>query len=121
MTPVRHEVGRVEEFELNKCRIFEVEGRSIGVFRLDDGFYALNNVCPHMRAPICRGYVEGTYLPSAAGEFVFGMEASVLSCPWHAWEYDIRTGLPLFGIDRRRVRTYPVVVEDDRVLVEVPR
>ena len=42
-----------------------------------------------------------------------------LSCPWHGWEYDVRTGRSLCEPEKVRVRTYPARVEDGRVLVEL--
>lgn len=119
---MKHEVGPAADFPLGECRIVEVAGREIGIFNVDQAYYAVLNVCPHHHAPVCAGFVAGTYLPSAPGERVFGMAGRVLSCPWHFWEFDIVTGESVYGVDHRKLKTFPVTVtEDDRLLVEIGR
>jgi 3-phenylpropionate/trans-cinnamate dioxygenase ferredoxin subunit len=100
-------------------RIVEVGGRSIGVYNSAGRLYAVQNLCPHALAPICLANPSGTNLPSAPGVFEYGMEGLVLRCPWHGWEYDMRTGEALFGTDRRRLATFPVAVEDGQVVVSM--
>jgi len=115
---LKHRVGHVSEISDREARIVEVNGRSIGVFKVDDRLYAVKNVCPHKQAPLCRGTVGGTMLPSKPGEFDFGLEGQVLKCPWHGWEFDLATGACLFGVSGRRVKTYPVEVREGQVYVE---
>ena len=110
-------VGDVADFEPGDKVIVEIGGRSVGVFRTGDEFYAAQNMCPHALAPICLSNLSGTALPSEPGEWKYGMDGLVLRCPWHAWEFDIRTGEALSGTDRRRVATFPVKVEDGKVIV----
>jgi nitrite reductase (NADH) small subunit len=42
----------------------------------------------------------------------------VIACPWHGWEFDVRTGVSLWD-DHYRVRTYPAHVSNGRVLVDL--
>lgn len=117
---MRHRLGSVEEFDRRRLEIREAGGRSVGVFRDDDdSFYAVLNVCPHRGAPVCRGVLTGTMLPSAPGTFVPGLEGHVLRCPWHAWEYDVRSGESIGPVDRRNLTTYPVTVEGGVVYAEI--
>lgn len=95
-----------------------VDGRSIGVFNVHGSFYALKNSCIHDQAPVCLGTIGATYLPSAPGEYVRGMESQVLRCPWHGWEFDITTGRSLFDPNTRLV-SYPVTIEDGQLVVEI--
>lgn len=118
---MKYEVGTVDDFPNGECKIIDVGGRSVGIINLQDKYYAILNICPHMHAPICKGFVAGTYLPSNPGERVFGMKDRVLSCPWHFWEFDIVTGESLFGVDDRKLRTYPVEAAEDKVIVEIGR
>jgi nitrite reductase/ring-hydroxylating ferredoxin subunit len=53
------------------------------------------------------------------GEVVYESAGRVLQCPWHGWSYDVTSGRSLFDPDRVRVRTYPVRVEGDRVVVDL--
>ncbi|MGQ0574879.1 MAG: Rieske (2Fe-2S) protein [Pseudonocardia sp.] len=103
-------VGRVSDIPPGERKIVEVGGRTIGVFNVRGRFYALRNICPHQGAPLCQGSLGGTALPSRPGEFVWGREGEILSCPWHGWEFDVTTGRSVFNPHRTRVRTFEVSV-----------
>ena len=82
---------------------------------------AVRNWCPHKGAPLCKGPVTGTMLPSEPGAYKWGMEGAVIRCPWHGWEFDLRSGTTLFGTDRRKLIRYEVSVRDGRVLLGFKR
>lgn len=86
----------------------------IGVFNVRDTYYAVKNVCPHMGAPLCQGVVTGTTRPRPLPDGRPGMEwirdGEILKCPWHHWEFDLVTGHTVFP-SRNRVATYDVTVE----------
>jgi nitrite reductase (NADH) small subunit len=90
----------------------------VGIFNVGGEFYALKNICPHMGAPLCRGHITGTSEPAirsdGAREIRWVRDGEVISCPWHHWEFDIKTGATLFP-SRNRVRRYPVTVESPDV------
>ena len=109
-------VAKVGEIAPGERKIVEVAGRSIGVFNVHGTFVAVLNVCPHALAPVCRGRLGGTTLPSPPGEFRWGREGEILSCPWHGWEFDLLTGRALAD-RRRRLRLYPVTIEDNVVFI----
>ena len=83
----------------------------IGVFNVDGEFCALKNVCPHMGAPLCRGEItgagEGVIRADGVREVAWSREGEVITCPWHHWEFEIRTGRTIFP-SRNRVRCYQV-------------
>ena len=112
-------IGEIGEVPKGKALIKEVNGISVGVFYEDGKAYAVRNLCPHKQAPICKGSLCGTMLPSQPEEFVFGLEGKVLKCPWHGWEFDIQSGDALFGISQRKVKTYPVEIKDGMIYVEL--
>lgn len=115
---MEHKVGRVDELPQNDALVINVDGRPIGIRKVGDKVYAFRNLCPHKRAPLALGTVEGTMLPTShAGELCYGMEGQVLKCPWHGWEFSIETGECLFGVSDTRVKTYPVSVRDGEVYV----
>jgi 3-phenylpropionate/trans-cinnamate dioxygenase ferredoxin subunit len=116
---MKHRLGPLEGFPKGECKILEVGRSSIGVFRLeDDTVYVVKNRCPHQGAPICMGTFGGTLLPSSPDQFEFGLEGRVLHCPWHKWEFDISTGETVLGVDKARLVTYPVTIEDGEVTIE---
>jgi nitrite reductase/ring-hydroxylating ferredoxin subunit len=113
----RHRVARADEVPDAGGLIVEVNGVEVGIFRLADRFVAWRNVCPHMAAPVCRGTVSGTTLPSPVYEYEYGREGEILQCPWHGWEFDLRTGRHLVEGSRAHLRQYPVEVEGEDVVV----
>ena len=114
----RHVVGTVEEIPPGGRKIVKLEGREVGIFNVGGEYFALKNVCPHQGARVCLGKVVGTTLPSAVYEYQYGRAGEILRCPWHGWEYEIRTGQALID-PKVRVVTYPVVVEAGGVMVTI--
>jgi nitrite reductase (NADH) small subunit len=100
--------------------VVTIEGKSIGIYRINDEYYALNNYCPHQGAPMCAGLVSGTTLASNVYEYEYGKKGEIIRCPWHGWEFDIRTGKSLFS-EKIWVKTYKVNVQDGKVGVDLER
>lgn len=82
--------------------LVEVKGREIGLFRIQEEFYAIDNLCPHHLGPLVEGQLDGC----------------VISCPWHAWTFDVTTGKCTFD-DRVEVQTFAVRVSGDDVEIEI--
>ena len=110
-------VAYLDDLAVGERRIIAVGDRSIGVFNTGSQIVAVLNICPHAFAPVCRGKLSGTTLPSKPGEFIWGNENEILRCPWHGWEFDLHSGKCLS--DRRRLKRFPVVIRDERIFVEV--
>ena len=110
----RHVVARVSELPPGERKIVEIEGRSIGVFNVHGEYYALRNTCPHQGAPLCLGDVMGTAAPSRPGEYRWEREGEILRCPWHGWEFDLKTGRSIFNPHKMRVRSYEVSVDSEQ-------
>jgi 3-phenylpropionate/trans-cinnamate dioxygenase ferredoxin subunit len=49
---------------------------------------------------------------SEPGRVEFERDGEILRCPWHGWEFDLRTGRSVVDPDGVRVRSYDVVVDD---------
>ncbi|WP_317953741.1 Rieske (2Fe-2S) protein [Paenibacillus chitinolyticus] len=94
--------------------LVEVEGREICIYRIGGEFYALHNYCPHQGAPMCSGLVSGTNLPSDVYEYDYSRQGEIVRCPWHGWEFDIKTGKSLFS-DRTRIKKYELEIKDGRI------
>lgn len=78
-----------------------VAGRyEIALFHIDGEFHALENVCPHQGGPLADGYIE----------------AGTITCPWHAWCFEIRSGKMTLG-EYARVPRFDVRIEGTTVLV----
>jgi nitrite reductase (NADH) small subunit len=116
---MRVDIGDAGEFEEGKLRIVEAAGRSIGVMRWKGEFLAARNRCPHMHAPICEGRVSPAMIGSSVGQVALDPDRPVIGCPWHGWQFDLRTGLAEWG-ERLRVQTFQVECRDGRLVIEMP-
>lgn len=108
----RYIVGKVAELPPSSRRIVKVNGREIGVFNVKGVYYALRNLCPHQSAPLCLGELTGLPVSDEPGEIEWTREGEILRCPWHGWEFDIRSGRTVFE-SKARVKTYDVHIEKD--------
>jgi 3-phenylpropionate/trans-cinnamate dioxygenase ferredoxin subunit len=109
-------VGRVADIPVGERLIVEVNGRSIGIFNVNGEFYGVVNRCPHMGAEMCRGHLAPYLGSSGPGEYDFDTSRQFLMCPWHGWEFDIKTGQSYLDPNSTRIRTYQVEVEDGKLL-----
>ncbi|MCU0499457.1 MAG: chlorite dismutase family protein [Anaerolineae bacterium] len=100
------EVGTIADFAPNTARTVYLEGKMIGVFHVNDQFYAINNRCSHARGPLHEGAIDPA-------------ECSVV-CPWHYGKFDLRTGQAIDGLVRRPVETYRVEIRDEILYVGTP-
>ena len=106
-----HVVARTDEIPPGGRKIVEVAGRSIGVFNLGGEFFALRNQCPHAGGPLCEGILSGFLRSDAPGEYDYVRRGEILRCPWHQWEFDVRTGQSWFDPVKTRVRRYETSIE----------
>lgn len=114
-------VGKTADFPVGKFKIIDIDGREVGIAQLKNGeFRAVRNMCPHKGAPVCRGPIGGTMLPSAVGELICGRDGEILACPWHGFEFDLLTGDELIRSGKpTKLLMYPVAVENGNVLVTI--
>ena len=81
----------------------EVGGNTYAICNLDGALTAFDGTCPHAGGPLGQGNID-------AGRLV---------CPWHAWEYDCRTGINDYD-DNVKLAAFPVKIEGDDILIDVP-
>lgn len=80
--------------------VAEVDGHAIAVFNVDGTFYAIDNTCVHRGGPLGEGELEG----------------DIVTCPWHAWQYNVKTGLCINN-PSAKVQSYQVKVEGSDIKV----
>jgi len=107
-----HVVAAVDEIPPGGRKIVEVDGRSIGVFNVGGEFFALRNRCPHQGGPLCLGQRVGLVTATVPGEYVYSRPGEMIRCPWHGWEFSLRTGRSWFNPAHTRVRSYRLEVRD---------
>ncbi len=113
-------VGTLDEIPPGQRKIVDVAGRTIGVFNVGGEFFALLNRCPHQGGPLCTGNTLGFLRSAGVGEFEYSRPGEVVRCPWHGWEYDLRTGQSWFDPAKVLVRNYEVKVEPGQELAKGP-
>ena len=107
----KYVVCAADEIPPGARKVVEVAGRSIGIFNLGGEYFALRNSCPHQGGPLCVGQVSGFLMARVPGEYTYVRRGEIVRCPWHGWEFDIRTGQSWFDPQKTRVRTYPVSIK----------
>jgi nitrite reductase (NADH) small subunit len=95
-------VARADEVAPGEVRRVQAGQEEIALARIGDDFYAVQGACLHLEGPLGDGRLED----------------HVLTCPWHGWQYDLRTGKNEFDL-AIQLRTYDVRVEDGEVRVAV--
>ena len=92
----------LDELKQKGRAVFRHEGKQIALFVNGGGVFACNNRCPHEGYPLREGHLGGD---------------CVLTCNWHNWKFDLRTGETLYGGDRLRV--YPTELRDGAVWLDL--
>ena len=95
-------VARASELPVGTSRVVRLEDQPVAVFHLDDGWYAIDDVCTHDGGPVAEGRLEGC----------------IIECPRHGATFDVRTGAALTFPAVSPVATYAVRVVGDEVQVE---
>lgn len=93
-------VAKTADVPPGSGRVVVVQGHPVALFNVDGRFFAVSNVCLHRGGPVGEGALDDT----------------IVTCPLHGWEYDVRTGANTIN-PAARLKTYTVRVEGDDVLV----
>ena len=116
--PSRYVVARVDEVPEGERLLVDVGGRAIGIFRLDGEFHAILQRCPHAGGPLCKGPLLEHVYADRPGDIRNDPEKKFLSCPWHGWLFDLKTGQSWWDPKQTRARRFPVTVEHGDVIAE---
>jgi nitrite reductase/ring-hydroxylating ferredoxin subunit len=102
--------------------VVDVDGVEIGIFRVDGQLYAWENRCAHAGGPVCQGKLMNRVVERLDAERRslgdhFSDELHIV-CPWHGYEYDVRTGEHPAD-PRARLRPIEVEEVDGEILVRL--
>lgn len=115
---MKYELCREQDLEPGQMRTATAGQVAVIVIRkLDGSFRALRDRCPHRGARLSRGLLQEMIDGEQVGTRELRAEV-VVRCPWHGYEFDVDSGRCPADPSRVRVKSYPVTVEDGRVLVE---
>ena len=95
-------VARIGEIPRGGVKIVRLDDIPVAVFHLEDGYYAIEDICTHDSGPVAEGTLEG----------------NVIECPRHGARFDVRTGAALCFPATSPVPTYGVRVVGDDIQVE---
>jgi nitrite reductase/ring-hydroxylating ferredoxin subunit len=101
--PLLARCGRADEVPPGAAKVVQINEHVVAIFNLGGRLHAIDNTCPHQGGPLGEGYLE---------------ENGVVSCPWHGWTFDLRSGISPIDPDMK-VGCYPVRVEGGEIIVEV--
>lgn len=113
---MKYTVAAFGELTEGQCKLVRVADVEIGLFFIEGEYRAYRNFCPHAGAPLCAKRAGG-FLSGGAG-YERGSQPSSVRCPWHGWEFDLRTGAFLRN-PRCTLDAYRVEVVGDAVSVWV--
>jgi nitrite reductase/ring-hydroxylating ferredoxin subunit len=116
----KHVVASVADIPPGTHKLFTVKNRPIGVFNIKGEFFGLHNRCPHQGGELCSGLVTGLVHSTEPGKYSYSRPGEIIRCPWHGWEFDIRTGQSYCEPARIKVKAYPVEVEHGDAVVKGP-
>ncbi len=94
-------VARVGEIPKGGRKIVRLDDQPVAIFHLDDGFYAIDDLCTHDGGPLAEGPLAG----------------EVIECPRHGARFNVKTGEVLCLPATAPVATYAIRVEGDDIKV----
>jgi|SRR5882724_2851310 len=99
----RVELCGVGDVEVGAALRVEAGPLMLAVFNVDGAFYVTDDACTHGPGSLSEGFVDG----------------DVVECNFHGGQFDIRTGAVVAPPCMVPVKTYPVVVVDGMVFIEI--
>jgi 3-phenylpropionate/trans-cinnamate dioxygenase ferredoxin component len=99
------DVCPLSELPPGSMRLVEWEDLEIGVFNCAGSFYAIEDRCSHDDGPLAEGE--------------FDEAACTVECPRHGSLFDLTTGKPKTLPAYLPVDTFPVIIEDETIKLEV--
>ncbi len=95
-------VAKIADLKPGQAKIILAGGQEIALFNVGGSFYATSNVCLHMAGPLGEG----------------DLSDQVVSCPYHGWQYDVKTG-ECFTLPGMKIQTYPVQIMGEEVQISI--
>ena len=92
--------AKTDDIPANRGKTIFLGDKKIALFNVAGGFYAIDDTCLHRGGPLGEGELEGC----------------VVTCPWHGWQFDVRSGEMTLN-PAARVNCYPTRVDAGDVQV----
>lgn len=97
-----------------------VKGRApiVVVCSADEEYYAVRGICPHQGGMLAAGQLTELTVSDEPGAYELAESKEVLRCPWHSFDYNVTTG-QCVSDPRLRIKTYPVSIENEHIVVDL--
>lgn len=115
-----HVVCKLQDIPVGEARRFMIGPRAIAIFNVQGELNAIADRCPHEGASLCKGKIAALVMSDGPGDYRLEREGELVRCPWHGWEFDIKTGKSYCDPTRMKVRTFDVQVKPGESLAEGP-
>ena len=113
----KHVVAAASEIPPGSRKLVTVKGRPVAIFNIGGEYFGILDRCPHQGGSLCGGKLIGLVEASEPGQYSYTRQGEILRCPWHGWEFDVRTGQSRIDPERFRTKAYDVAVEPGERLV----
>ena len=113
--------GAVTDYADGDRKVIDCGEFEVGVFRIGDEFFAWHNRCAHRAGPVCQGRVMKRVIEPVAGDrttrtLKYDPIETNIVCPWHGYEFSIRTGYHQ-GSSRFRLRKAEFTIREGEIYV----
>jgi nitrite reductase/ring-hydroxylating ferredoxin subunit len=106
----RHVVAPLAEVPPGSRKLVQVKGRNVALFNVKGELFAVLDRCPHAGASLCAGRLTGLMSAPEPGRYEHTRNGEILRCPWHGWEFDLRTGKSCAEPNKLWIKNFPVGV-----------
>ena len=113
-------VARSDEIPPGERKLVTLRGREIAVFNVGGDYLAILDRCPHQGGSLCRGKLVGLVEADGPGSYRYHRKGEIVRCPWHGWEFDLRTGKSYCDPARTWVKSYATSIEPGARVAEGP-
>lgn len=116
----KHVVAALTEIPPGSRKLVQVAGRAIAVFNVDGELFGISDKCPHQGGSLATGATVGLTTSDEPGTFRHSRPGEFVRCPWHSWEFDLRTGQSWCDPRKFRTKPYDLSVERGEALIAGP-
>lgn len=96
-------IAKTTDVEEGRGKCFVVNGTKIAIFKHEGEYYAMDDLCTHADAPLSDGWLS---------------KNGCVACPWHAAEFDLKTGAAMTPPASSPVKVYPLTIDGEEIKIE---
>ena len=118
-----YSAGKVIDYADGDRKVVDCGEFEVGVFRIGGEFYAWHNRCAHRAGPVCQGRIMKRVTEPVADDgttrtLEYDPVETHIVCPWHGYEFSIRTGCHQ-GSSRFRLRKADFSIREGEIYVRI--